>query len=138
VRWIGLTYSLPSGSSSSPRVAIWRRLRQLGAASPTGSLYLLPFSEENQEAFGWLAQEIEQGGGEALVLQIERLEGEAEERLIESFRSVRAEEYRKIAAEADEAVEQAGRSSLGREERSDLRDRLEKLRRRFADRLLVS
>jgi hypothetical protein len=133
VRWIGLTYSLPSGSSSSPRVAIWRRLRQLGAASPTGSLYLLPFSEENQEAFGWLAQEIEEGGGEALVLQIDRLEGKAEERLIESFRSARAEEYRKIMAEADEAVEQAGRGTLGREERTDLRDRLEKLRRRFAE-----
>jgi hypothetical protein len=133
VRWIGLTYSLPSGSSSSPRVAIWRRLRQLGAASPTGSLYLLPFSEESQEAFGWLAQEIEEAGGDALVLQIDRLEGEAEERLIASFRGARAEEYRKIAAEADEAAEQAGRAGLGREERTDLRDRLEKLRRRFAE-----
>ncbi len=133
MRWIGLTYSLPSGSSSSPRVAIWRRLRQLGAASPTGSLYLLPFSEENQEAFGWLAQEIEEAGGEALVLQIDRLEGKAEERLIDTFRSARAEEYRKIVAEADEAGAQTGRAGLGREERTDLRDRLEKLRRRFAE-----
>ena len=133
MRWIGLTYSLPSGSSSSPRVAIWRRLRQLGAASPTGSLYLLPFNEESQEAFGWLAQEIEEAGGEALVLQVDRLDGEAEERLIESFRSARAEDYRKITAEAEEAVEQAGRAGLGRDERTELRDRLEKLRRRFAE-----
>jgi len=132
VRWIGLTYSLPSGSSSSPRVAVWRRLRQLGAASPTGSLYLLPPGEENQEAFGWLAQEIEEAGGEAVVLQIDRLEGKAEERLIELFRSARAEEYRKIAAEADEAAE-AGRASSGREDRAELRDRLEKLRRRCAE-----
>lgn len=132
MRWIGLTYSLPSGSSSSPRVAVWRRLRQLGAVLPTGSLYLLPPGEESLEAFGWLAQEIREAGGEALVLHIDRLEGDAEDRVIELFRSARAEEYRKIAADANEAAEQAGRS-VGREDRSQLRDRLEKLRRRFAE-----
>jgi hypothetical protein len=122
MHWIGLTYSLPSGSSSSPRVAVWRRLRHLGAVSPTGSLYLLPMREENLEAFEWLAQEIREAGGEALVLRIDRLEGEAEGRVIELSRSARAEEYRKIAAEADEEAD-----------RSELRDRLDKLRRRFAD-----
>jgi hypothetical protein len=38
VRWLGLSYSLPSGSSSSPRVAVWRRLRQLGAGWLTEKL----------------------------------------------------------------------------------------------------
>lgn len=123
--WIALTYSLPSGSSSSPRVAVWRRLRQLGAVSPTGSLYFLPRREETLEALEWLAQEIREAGGEALVLRIDHLEGDAEERLIELFRGARAEEYRKIAAEADEAASEAGGA--------DLRDRLEKLRRRFAE-----
>jgi hypothetical protein len=127
VQWVGLTYSLPSGSSSSPRVALWRRLRQLGAASPTGSLYLLPLREEHLEALGWVAQEIEAAGGEALVMRIERLEGDAEERLIELSRGARAEEYRKIASEADAAA------AVAKEERSDPRDRLEKLRRRHAE-----
>jgi hypothetical protein len=107
---------------------MWRRLRQLGALSPTGSLYLLPFREDHAESLGWLTQEIQEAGGEALVLRIDRLEGGAEERLIELSRSSRAEEYRKIAAEADEAAEPARR-----EERSDVRDRLEKLRRRFSE-----
>jgi hypothetical protein len=132
VRWVGLTYSLPSGSSSSPRVAVWRRLRQLGAISPAGSLHLLPQSEESQEAFDWLAQEIREAGGEALVLRIDPLEAEAEERLIEVSRGARAEEYRHIAAEAGEAA-QAGRAGAGREDRADLRDHLEKLRRRLAE-----
>jgi len=54
--WLALTYSLPSAAASSRRVAVWRRLRALGAVSPTGSLYLLPESDENQEALDWLAQ----------------------------------------------------------------------------------
>jgi hypothetical protein len=129
MQWLGLTYSLPSGSSSSPRVAVWRRLRHLGAVSPTGSLYLLPMGEENLEAFEWLTQEIQEAGGEALVMRIDRLEGEAEGRVIELSRGARAEEYRKIAAEADEAA----KVDEPAEDRSGLRDRLEKLRRRFAE-----
>jgi hypothetical protein len=125
MHWLGISYTLPSASASSKRVAVWRRLRQLGAVSPTGSLYLLPLGDENAEAFDWLAQEIEDGGGEALVLRVDRLEGEAEARLIELFRSSRDEDYRKIAAEAEEALEPAGREGL--------KERLEKLRRRFAE-----
>ncbi len=125
MHWLGLSYTLPSASASSKRVAVWRRLRQLGAVSPTGSLYLLPVGDENAEAFDWLAQEIADGGGEALVLRVDRLEGEAEAKLIELFRSSRDEEYRKIAAEAEEALEPAGQEGL--------KDRLEKLRRRFAE-----
>jgi hypothetical protein len=124
MHWVALSYSLPSASASSRRVAVWRRLRQLGAVSPTGSLYLLPAGDESREAFDWLAQEILESGGEALVLQIDRFEGDAEGRLIELSRAARDEDYRKLVAEAEEA-EQAGRTGLA--------DRLEKLRRRFAE-----
>jgi hypothetical protein len=122
--WLALTYSLPSAAASSRRVAVWRRLRALGAVSPTGSLYLLPASDENQEALDWLAQEIETAGGEALVLRIERLEGDAERRVIEMSRTARDEDYQKLAAEAEEAE---------RANKTGLRERLERLRRRFAE-----
>ena len=124
MHWIALSFSLPSGSSSSKRVAVWRRLQKIGAVSPTGSLYLLPAGEESQEAFDWLAQEITEAGGQALVLPIDRLDGDAEGRLAEAFRAARDEDYRKIAAEAEEA---------GRSGKAGLEDRLEKLRRRFAE-----
>jgi hypothetical protein len=123
VRWLGLSYSLPSGSSSSPRVAVWRRLRQLGAVSPTGSLYLLPESAEHREAFDWLIQEIKEAGGEALLLAIDQLD--AEEQVKDLSRRARGEEYGKLAAE----IEQVVRSG----ERAELRDQLEKLRRRLAE-----
>ena len=124
MHWIALSFSLPSGSSSSKRVAVWRRLQKIGAVSPTGSLYLLPEGDEKREAFDWLAQEIREASGEALVLPIDRLDGDAEGRLVEAFRATRDEDYRKIAAEAAEA-ERAGRSGL--------EDRLEKLRRHFIE-----
>lgn len=124
MQWIALSFSLPSGSSSSKRVAVWRRLQKIGAVSPTGSLYLLPEGDENREAFDWLAQEITEAGGQALVMPIDRLDGETEGRLVQAFRAARDEDYRKIATEAGEA-ERAGKDGL--------EDRLEKLRRRFAE-----
>jgi hypothetical protein len=119
MHWIALSFSLPSGSSSSKRVAVWRRLQKLGSVAPTGALYMLPAGDESQEAFDWLAQEIEDAGGEALVFRIAQLAGDAEGRLVEAFRAARDEDYQKIAAEAGET----GRG---------LQD-LEKLRRRFAE-----
>jgi len=59
------------------------------------------------------------------VLRVDRFEREAEARLIEMVRAARDEDYRKIAAEAEEALEPAGQDGL--------RERLEKLRRRFAE-----
>ncbi|HWN44808.1 MAG TPA: chromate resistance protein ChrB domain-containing protein, partial [Thermoanaerobaculia bacterium] len=115
MRWLALAYSL-SDPSSSRRVAIWRRLRQLGTVSPAGSLHLLPESEEAREAFAWLAQEIRDGGGQALVLEVDHLEESERARVIEAFRSARDEDYRKI-------IEEAGQNPD--------RGKLEKLRRRF-------
>jgi hypothetical protein len=91
--------------------------------SPTGSLYLLPESAEHREAFDWLAQEIKEAGGEALILAIDLLD--AEEQIKDLSRRARGEEYGKLAAE----IEQISRSG----DRAALRDQLEKLRRRLAE-----
>ena len=64
--WLVFSYSLPSKAQSSPRVALWRRLRRLGAISPTGGMSSLPAREECLEAFQWLAEEVKQAKGEAL------------------------------------------------------------------------
>lgn len=121
MRWLALSYSL-SDPSSSRRVAIWRRLRQLGSVSPAGSLHLLPDGDEAREAFAWLAQEIREGGGQALVLEVDRLEESERARVIEAFRSARDDDYRKIAEEAAQYLAQ-----------TPDRAKVEKLRRRFGE-----
>lgn len=133
VRWVGFTSTLPPGSSSSRRVAVWRRLRQLGALAPAGSLYLLPASEANVEALDWLAQEVEHEEGEALVVRIEGLQGDAEGRLVELFRGARDEDYGKIAVEAERAATSLAAKEPGPEARDELRDLLERLSHRLAE-----
>ena len=96
--WLGLSYTLAAGTSSR-RVTLWRRLRRLGAVSPTSGLYLLPDRPDCAEAFQWLAQEIQDGGGEALRVRIERLEGRSDAQLIATFQSARRADYKVVAGE---------------------------------------
>jgi hypothetical protein len=132
MRWIVLSYSLPSKASSSPRVTLWRRLRRLGAISLAGGAYILPAREECVEAFQWLAQEIRLAQGEALLMHIERFEGLSDAQLIELFRAARQEEYAELDAQAA-ALEQAIPIERALDAPDGLRDELEKLRRRHAD-----
>ncbi len=129
--WIVLSYSLPSSPRSSPRVALWRRLRRLGAVSPTGGIHILPAEEECIEAFQWLAQEIRQAQGEALVMPVEQFDGLSDAQLIERFQQVRAEEYGEIEKQLA-TLEQAA-NTLTDEERANFQDSLDKLRRRQAE-----
>jgi hypothetical protein len=103
----------------------------LGAISPVGSIYVLPGREECIEAFQWLAQEIRQAQGEALVMQVEQFEGLADPQLIKLFQAVRREEYGELETQIA-ALEQA-RDVATTEDNSSLRPTLEKLQRQYAE-----
>lgn len=130
--WIILSYSLPSQSSSSPRVTLWRRLRRVGAISPTGGLNILPATSECIEAFQWLAQEIQQAGGQALVMQAQQLDGLTDAQLVELFQQACAEDYAALEVQVAE-LEQASQAESSLEERGALFDVLARLRQQHAD-----
>jgi hypothetical protein len=130
--WLVFSYSLPSKAQSSPRVALWRRLRRLGAITLTGGIHVLPAREEDLEAFQWLAEEVQQAKGEAVVMRVEQFEGLTDADLIERFRRARAEDYAALEAQAS-ALEEGPRARLKPEERTRMRERLERLRRQHAE-----
>ena len=129
--WIVLSYSLPSSPRSSPRVALWRRLRRLGAISPTGSIYILPARDECLEAFQWLAQEIRQAQGEALMMHIEQFEGLTDSQLIELFHQARREDYRELEAQITALEQTIGTAKV--EDSTPYQSTLDKLQRQYAD-----
>jgi hypothetical protein len=130
--WLVFSYSLPSKAQSSPRVALWRRLRRLGAIAPTGGIHLLPDREDCLEAFQWLTEEVKQAKGDALVMHVDQFEGLSEADLIERFRQARAADYAELDAQAHE-LEQSLRARLNPEERARLQEALNRLERRHAD-----
>ena len=133
MKWLAFSYSLPSQSSSSPRVTLWRRLRRLGAVSPTGGIYVLPFQDACLEGLQWLAQEIQEANGQALVMHVEEFEGFTNQQVIELFREARQEDYAAIKEQALALEEEAATVATAPTQRSALQDRLMKLQRQHAD-----
>ncbi len=98
--WMVFSYSLPAAARSSPRVAVWRRLRAAGAIAPKGGVYILPARDECVEAFQWLAQEVEHAHGEALLMRVEQFEGLADAQLVALFQAARKKEYEELDTRA--------------------------------------
>ncbi len=129
MNWVVFSYSLPTKAVSSPRVTLWRRLRRLGAVSPAGGVQVLPARDDCIEAFQWLAQEIRQAQGEALVMRVSQFQGLTDEQLIALFNQARAKEYAELEAAA--AQLEKGRRKLQDEQPAELLDALTRLRNRF-------
>lgn len=59
-------YRLPR-EPSSPRIALWRKLRRLGVAQLADGLVSLPLDARNKEQLEWLADLVIENGGEASI-----------------------------------------------------------------------
>ena len=129
--WIAFSSSL-SSKSSSARVSIWRQLKRVGAVSPVGGVYLLPAQEPCAEAFSWLAQQVRQSGGEAVVMHVGQFEGLTDQQAIALFRQARQEEYAVINKQA-EHLEEAIHTENDTEARMVLKEELDRLQKQLAD-----
>jgi hypothetical protein len=101
-RWVLMAYRLPR-EPSSPRTALWRKLRRLGAVQLLDGLVALPLSDHNREQFEWLVEDVHEAGGEA-ALWLAEPDVAADGRALETaLVTAVAEEYRAITAAAREA-----------------------------------
>lgn len=130
--WVVFSYSLSSKASSGPRVTLWRRLQRLGAITPKAGIYVLPARDECVEAFQWLAQEVQQIKGEAVVMRVERFEGLDDPQLIELFHEACREKYAEIEAQAVK-VEKTLRIRRKPKDHSPILEGLGKLQKRAAE-----
>src|SRR5215210_676086 len=103
-----LVHQLPA-KPAYLRVKIWRRLQALGAIAVKNSVYALPSSAEAQEDFEWLLREIQDGGGEAMVLEARLLHGTSDSEIRGLFDRARDADYAEIAKAARELAKSLGR-----------------------------
>jgi len=101
LRWLVLFHQLPAKPAYA-RVKVWRRLQVLGAVTVKNAVYALPANDESREDFAWLAKEIEELGGEAIVCEATLVEGLSDEELRGLFEAARDEDYGRISIEARE------------------------------------
>ncbi len=92
--WVVLSYTLPREPSRA-RVAIWRRLKKLGAFNMQQSLWMLPLIGDHAAWMRDVRDEVVKEGGEAFVMTAS-VDGETHASIVLRFNRDRDEEYREL------------------------------------------
>ena len=101
-KWVLLAYRLPR-EPSTPRIALWRRLKRLGVVQLLDGLVALPADAKTREQLEWAAEEVIEADGEA-TLWIGRPGTAAEERSLAARMSETvAADYRAVIEAAEAA-----------------------------------
>jgi hypothetical protein len=90
--WLLLLFSLPT-KRKTERVAVWRRLKKMGAVQMKTSTYLLPDEPAQYEQFQWLAQQIRDYGGDSTLVRAQEIEGLTPDEIVSLFNTAREAEY---------------------------------------------
>ena len=125
--WLLLLFSLPTNRNTE-RVAVWRRLKKMGAVQIKTSTYLLPDEPAQYEQFQWLAQQIRDYGGDSTLVRAQEIEGLTREKVIAMFNDSRAKDYA--------AVRKSLQSFIARRKKMDAESaaaELERLTRQFRE-----
>jgi hypothetical protein len=126
--WVLLVFRLPR-EPSTPRIALWRKLRALGTVQLLDGLVALPLDSRNREQLEWLADGVLEAGGEATVWVGQPAASADERRLIERMSAAVAADYRALIEE----TLAVGTQTPGRQRRSLGRLRRELRRIRYRD-----
>jgi len=125
--WLLLLYSLPTNRNTE-RVAVWRRLKKMGAVQIKTSTYLLPDDPAQYEQFQWLAKQIRDYGGDSTLVRAQEIEGLTKEKVVSLFNAARDREYA--------ALRKALQSFIARQRKSDAEfaaAQLERFTRQFRE-----
>jgi uncharacterized protein YdbL (DUF1318 family) len=123
-RWVLLVYRIPR-EPSTPRIAVWRRLRRLGVAQLGDGLVGLPSDARNREHLEWIAEEVVEAGGTAAVWLAEPQSNRHTRSVVQEMAAARAAEYRQVidgAAAAAATVDPVARRRFLRRLRRQLRE----------------
>ncbi|TKA10342.1 chromate resistance protein [Actinacidiphila oryziradicis] len=119
--WVLLSYRVPR-EPSTPRIAVWRKLKRFGVVQLSDGLVALPADARTREQLEWIAEEVTEAGGSA-TLWLARPASLSQERdLATGMAAARAAEYQAVLAQAAEATAAgpAGTESAARRLRAEL------------------
>jgi hypothetical protein len=83
-RWLLLLYKVPPEPTAN-RVAIWRKLKRLGAVLLHDAVWVLPPSPRTLEELQWLAADIRERGGDAMLWEASLCQDGQDDELVRQF-----------------------------------------------------
>src|SRR6266851_4032166 len=99
--WLLLTYKVPP-EPAAKRVALWRRLKGMGAVYLQNGVCLLPKTDDHARRLKMLENEVAEIGGDAVILETVALDRAQEEKVVGRFKADRDEAYREFIDKCDD------------------------------------
>ena len=99
--WLLLTYKVPA-EPAAKRVALWRRLKGMGAVYLQNGVCLLPKTDDHARRLKMLENDVAGMGGEAVILETAALDRAQEDKVVARFQADRDDAYREFIDKCDD------------------------------------
>lgn len=97
--WVLLAYRMPR-EPSTPRIAVWRKMKRLGVVQIVDGLVGLPADARTREQLDWIADEVIEAGGTASVWTARPGSAAQQRSFAAAIADAAAAEYAAVIAEA--------------------------------------
>ena len=112
--WLLLTYKVPP-EPATKRVALWRRLKGMGAIYLQNGVCLLPKTDDHVRRLKMLENDVSKMGGESVILETVALDRAQEDKVVARFKADRDDQYREFLGRcADFEIEIAKEISINK------------------------
>jgi hypothetical protein len=101
IAWLLLTYKVPP-EPAAKRMAIWRRLKGMGAVYLQNGVCLLPKTDDHVRQLKMIENEIAQAKGQGVILETMALDRGQEEKVIARFKADRDDAYEEFIDKCDD------------------------------------
>ena len=99
--WLLLSYKVPA-EPAAKRVALWRRLKGMGAVYLQNGVCLLPKTDDHARRLKMLENDIREMGGDAVILAAVALDRLQQEKVVARFKADRDDAYREFIDKCDD------------------------------------
>ncbi|MDE2428222.1 MAG: chromate resistance protein ChrB [Burkholderiales bacterium] len=127
--WLLLTYKAPP-EPARRRIAVWRKLKGMGAVYLQNGVCMLPMTDEHVRRLKVVENEITSMGGEAVLLETTGLDRAQEEKILARFQAERDEAYAEVISRCDDfEAELVKESAAGKFTYAEVEENEEDLRK---------
>ncbi len=93
--WLLLTYKVPP-EPATKRIALWRKLKGMGAVYLQNGVCLLPKTDDHIRRLKMIENDILEMAGESVILETVALDRVQEDKVVQRFRADRDDQYREF------------------------------------------
>ena len=101
IAWLLLTYKIPP-EPAAKRIAVWRRLKGMGAVYLQNGVCVLPKTDDHVRRLKMLENEIAGAGGDSVILETVALDRAQEGKVVARFKAERDEAYEEFIDKCDD------------------------------------